>query len=134
GLLGGISLGIFADGTYGAGWNGIGADSYLGKAGQGVTGLLYGDSQQFLCQLFGATMCACWAFGVTFVVFKLVNSLRSIRVARRADLEGLDLAEFGGLAYPEDALAIPVGGASGAIASAAVAHGSKSPVAVGAGA
>ena len=27
----------------GAGWNGVGATTYLGKAGQGVTGLLYGD-------------------------------------------------------------------------------------------
>ena len=30
----------FADGTYGASWNGVGAASYLGAAGQGVTGLL----------------------------------------------------------------------------------------------
>ena len=29
--------------------------TYLGKAGQGVTGLLYGDYSQFLLQLGGAT-------------------------------------------------------------------------------
>ena len=34
-----FASGIFADGTYGAGWNGVGAASYLGAAGQGVTGL-----------------------------------------------------------------------------------------------
>jgi Amt family ammonium transporter len=33
-------LGIFADGKAGAGWNGVGVDSYLGVAGQGVTGLM----------------------------------------------------------------------------------------------
>lgn len=40
GVLGLLALGIVADGRAGAGWNGIGADSYLGVAGQGVTGLL----------------------------------------------------------------------------------------------
>ena len=58
GWFGAVALGIFADGTYGAGWNGVGATSYLGTAGQGVTGLLHGDTSQFVCQLFGATLCA----------------------------------------------------------------------------
>src|SRR6185369_14243464 len=44
GWFGAVALGIFADGTYGAGWNGVGAATYLGKAGQGVTGLLHGDT------------------------------------------------------------------------------------------
>src|SRR5207237_384401 len=68
GLLGGLCLGIFADGTYGAGWNGVGASSYMGVAGRGVTGLLYGDTSQFLVQIAGAALCAAWAFGATFVV------------------------------------------------------------------
>ena len=63
GWLGAVCVGIFADGTYGAGWNGVGATTYLGKAGQGVTGLLYGDYSQFLTQLGGATLCAVYAFG-----------------------------------------------------------------------
>ena len=102
GLLGGISLGIFADGTYGAGWNGVGASSYLGVAGQGVTGLLYGDVNQFLVQLMGAGICFAWAFGATFVTFKIVNAIRSMRVSPEVELEGLDVPEFGGLAYPDD--------------------------------
>ena len=48
GWFGAVALGIFADGTYGAGWNGVGAATYLGKAGQGVTGLLHGDTSQFM--------------------------------------------------------------------------------------
>src|SRR6059058_5969893 len=55
GWFGAVALGIFADGTYGAGWNGVGPAAYLGKAGQGVTGLLHGDTSQFLLQLGGAT-------------------------------------------------------------------------------
>jgi ammonium transporter, Amt family len=104
GWLGAVALGIFADGTYGAGWNGVGAAAYLGKTGQGVTGLLHGDWSQFVVQLGGATLLAIYAFGATFVVFKAVNAWRSMRVSKKVELEGLDMPEFGMLGYPEDAV------------------------------
>lgn len=62
----------------------MGATTYLGHAGQGVTGLLHGDTRQFLCQLMGATLYAVWAFGATFVVFWSVNNAKSMRVAPEA--------------------------------------------------
>jgi ammonium transporter, Amt family len=102
GVLGAICVGIFADGTYGAGWNGVGATTYLGQAGKGVTGLLYGDTRQFMVQVGGALLCAVWAFGATFVVFKIVNSIKSMRVTKEAEQDGLDVPEFGLLGYPED--------------------------------
>ena len=102
GWFGAVSVGIFADGTYGAGWNGVGASSYLGHAGQGVTGLLHGDTHQFLAQLGGATLCAIWAFGATFAVFTVVNKIKSMRVTAEVEEEGLDVPEFGMPAYPED--------------------------------
>jgi Amt family ammonium transporter len=102
GWFGAVALGIFADGTYGAGWNGVGLTSYRGTAGQGVTGLLHGDPSQFVGQLLGATLCVAWAFGATFAVFKLVNAVRSMRVPANVELEGLDVPEFGMPAYPED--------------------------------
>ena len=105
GWLGAVCLGLFADGTYGAGWNGVGLTSYLGKAGQGVTGLLYGDKSQLYCQLIGATVCTLWAFGATFVVFKSVDAVSSMRVSAEAEFDGLDEPEFGSLAYPDDARA-----------------------------
>ena len=101
GFFGAVSVGIFADGTYGAGWNGVGAASYLGTAGKGVTGLLYGDSSQFMVQLGGAALCAVYAFGLTFIVFKIVNAVYPMRVSREIELEGLDVPQFGMLAYPE---------------------------------
>jgi ammonium transporter, Amt family len=104
GWLGAVSVGIFADGTYGSGWNGIGAASYLGNAGQGVTGLLHGDTRQFFCQLAGATLCALWAFGATFLVFSTVNKIKSMRVSPEVERDGLDIPEFGMSAYPEDAV------------------------------
>jgi ammonium transporter, Amt family len=102
GWLGAVSVGIFADGTYGAGWNNVGAKAYLGKAGQGVTGLLHGDVSQFMIQLGGATLCAVYAFGLTYLVFRAVNAIRSMRVSPEVELEGLDVPEFGMLAYPEE--------------------------------
>jgi len=102
GFLGAVCVGIFADGTYGAGWNGVGATTYLGQAGMGVTGILHGDSRQFMVQLGGATLCAIWAFGATFVVFKTVNAIKSMRVTKEAEQDGLDVPEFGLLGYPED--------------------------------
>ena len=101
GWLGAVSVGIFADGTYGAGWNGVGATTYLGKAGQGVTGLIHGDVTQFFTQLGGATLIALYAFVVTFVVFKIVNAIRPLRVSKEVELEGLDVPEFGLPAYPD---------------------------------
>ena len=101
GFFGAVSVGIFADGTYGAGWNGVGATSYLGAAGKGVTGLLYGDSSQFMVQLGGALLCVVYAFGLTFIVFKIVNAVYPMRVSKEVELEGLDVPQFGMLAYPE---------------------------------
>ena len=102
GWLGAVCVGIFADGTYGVGWNGIGADTYLGTAGRGVTGLLHGDPRQFITQLIGATLCAVWAFGATFAVFSVVNKIKAMRVTRDVELEGLDVPQFGLPGYPED--------------------------------
>ena len=102
GWLGAVCVGIFADGTYGSGWNGVGASTYLGQTGQGVTGLLHGDSRQFACQLMGATLCAAWAFGATYVVFGIVNKVKTMRVTAEVELEGLDVSESGMHAYPED--------------------------------
>ena len=101
GWFGAVSVGIFADGSYGAGWNGIGAASYLGTAGKGVTGLLHGDTSQFVVQLGGATLCAAYAFGLTYLVFSALNAVRSMRVSREVELEGLDIPQFGMEAYPE---------------------------------
>ena len=50
GIWGVMSVGVFADGTYGAGWNGVGPSTYMGIAGRGVTGCLHGDWKQLEVQ------------------------------------------------------------------------------------
>jgi Amt family ammonium transporter len=101
GWWGAVSVGIFADGTYGSGWNGVGATTYLGTAGQGVTGLLHGDVTQFIMQICGATLIALYAFVFTYVVFKIVNRIVPLRVSKEVEIEGLDVPEFGMPAYAE---------------------------------
>jgi hypothetical protein len=43
-----------------------------------------------------------------------VNAIRPMRVSKEAELEGLDVPEFGMVAYPEDSLATFSMGAEGA--------------------
>jgi ammonium transporter, Amt family len=96
GLWGTLSLGLFADGSYGDGFNGV--------AG-GVTGLFYGDASQFLAQFIAVIVLFVWGFGVSFLFYKLLDKVWGLRVAPEDELAGLDLPEMGVLAYPDLQLA-----------------------------
>jgi Amt family ammonium transporter len=92
GAWGVLSLGLFADGTYGDGLNGV--------AG-GVRGLLYGDPSQFLAQMIGTLACVAFIFPVTLAFFKVMDAVMGIRVSAEVEVEGLDVPEMGGHGYPE---------------------------------
>lgn len=104
GAWGVLSVGIFADGSYGAGWNGT-----TRLADQtGVYGILYGNSGagQLVAQLIGAGVIATVMFGIVLAFFKIQNKLTKggIRSDHEDELQGLDLPEMGTLAYPEFSL------------------------------
>ena len=99
GIWGLLSLGIFADGKFGAGYNGVGADKYLGVAGQGVTGLLHGDFGQFEAQCIAAVICIVWSVGIGYLFFKILSKFMRIRVTPEQELAGLDISEIGTPAY-----------------------------------
>lgn len=102
GLWGVIAVGLFADGTYGAGWNGVGATSYLGVAGKGVTGLFYGDSKQLIAQLLEAGSAIVWNVLVGGAIFYAIGKLLgSNRVPAAIEIAGLDVPEMGIPGYPE---------------------------------
>ncbi|WP_338832725.1 hypothetical protein MHLNE_13850 [Moorella humiferrea] len=105
GLWGLLAVGLFADGTYGAGWNGVGADTYLGVAGQGVTGLFYGDPGQLAAQLITMAVAFIWGFGASYVFYKVLDKVIGIRVKPEDEEQGLDIPEMGALAYPDFLLA-----------------------------
>jgi ammonium transporter, Amt family len=114
GAWGVLAVGLFADGTYGIGWNGVGASST-----QGVRGLFYGDGGQLIAQMFHVVIGFIWAWGVTWVIFKIAKNFMQIRVSPEVEIQGLDVPEFGVLAYPDFVLTSTHVGGHGSVTSAA---------------
>ncbi len=93
GAWGVISVGLFADGSYGGGWNGVEGT---------VRGLFYGGGwSQLLAEIVGTVACFIFVFVSFYVFFKIVGVLIGNRVSAEVEIEGLDLAEVGALGYPE---------------------------------
>jgi Amt family ammonium transporter len=92
GAWGVIALGLFADGTYGDGWNGV--------AGT-VRGLFYGDRGQFFAQCIGTLTNIVYVFVVSYVFFWLVDKVVGLRVPKDQELAGLDQFEVAVTAYPD---------------------------------
>lgn len=92
GAWGVLSLGLFADGTYGDGLNGIKG---------GVRGLFYGDASQFAAQFIGTATNIVFVFVVFYAFFTLVEKTMGNRVAAEAEIEGLDMPEMGAMGYPD---------------------------------
>ena len=121
GTFGVLSVGLFANGQFGVGWN------FLSEAGTpaanatadgvGVTGIFTaifadGDSSlawgQLAAQAIGAATIWIVILGVAFTFFKLQNAVMKggIRSTEADEIAGLDLPEMGALAYPEFEMAI----------------------------
>jgi Amt family ammonium transporter len=108
GTFGVLCVGLFANGTYGAGWNLTAEGS---AAAKGVTGLFYGVDPglgQLGAQALGAVVIWTVIFGVAFAFFKIQNALTKggIRPPAEMELAGMDIPEMGALAYPEFEMAI----------------------------
>lgn len=86
GAWGCLSLGLFADGTYGDGWNGV--------AGT-VKGLFYGDASQFFAEIIGVSVNIIYVGAIGWVVFKLIDKTVGNRVTPEMELAGLDIPEMG---------------------------------------
>lgn len=90
GAWGCLALGLFADGKYGEGLNGI--------AG-GVTGLFYGDTGQFLAEVIGVLSNIIYVGILGWIVFKVIDKLIGNRVSAEIELSGLDIPEMGSEGY-----------------------------------
>jgi Amt family ammonium transporter len=90
GIWGALALGIFADGSYGDGWNAV--------AGP-VRGILYGDSGQFVAQLIGISVNIVVVFGLAFLFFMIIERIHGNRVIPEVEWTGLDSLEMGTDAY-----------------------------------
>jgi len=92
GLWGVIATGLFADGTYGDGFNGVAGN---------VTGLFYGDYKQLIAQLISVGVILVYGLGGAFLWFKFLDKVWGLRVSPEVELEGLDLDEMGAYGYPD---------------------------------
>jgi len=99
GLWGLIALGLFADGTYGDGFNGI--------AGT-VRGLFYGDPGQLVAELIACVVVFVWAFGVFYLFFKAQKAIQGLRPSEAGEITGLDATEMGVLGYPDFVTTAPL--------------------------
>jgi len=93
GIWGVISVGIFADGTYG---------NYTTDMPH-VIGLLYGGGfNQLIAQAISAIVCFIWAFVMGWITFSIAKILfNGIRISPEEETEGVDIIEHGTPAYPD---------------------------------
>jgi Amt family ammonium transporter len=91
GAWGCLSLGLFADGTYGDGWNGVPGT---------VRGLFYGGGMgQFWAELIGVTVCFVTLSVLSVIVYFIAEKLVGNRVSKEVEIVGLDLPEMGAPGY-----------------------------------
>jgi Amt family ammonium transporter len=93
GAWGTLAVGLFADGSFGEGWNGVEGP---------VRGLLFGDPTQLAAQLVGVVTNALIVFSLAFGFFFGMERLVGNRVAAEVEWSGLDEMEMGSQAYTRD--------------------------------
>jgi ammonium transporter, Amt family len=105
GTFGVLAVGLFANGSYGGGWN--------GSSVEGVEGLFFGGGfGQLGAQALGALVIWTVIFGIAFTFFKVQDTVSKamgkggIRSAPADEIAGLDQPEMGVYAYPEFEAAI----------------------------
>jgi ammonium transporter, Amt family len=87
GCWGCLSIGLFADGTYGDGFNGVAGN---------VKGLFYGGGMnQFWAELIGVTTCFVTLSVLSIIVYYVVEKTVGNRVSVEVEIEGLDVPEMG---------------------------------------
>lgn len=92
GVWGVIATGLFADGKYGDGLNGVSG---------GVSGLFYGNAGQFAAQMIVVGVIIVYGFGTMLLWYKVLDRVWGLRVSPEIELEGLDRDEMGVYGYPD---------------------------------
>ncbi len=91
GAFGIVCVGLFANGQYGLGLNGVEG---------GVTGLFYGGgSGQLIAALIGIGANVVWVGASAFAFYKLCDKVVGMRVKADEEVDGLDIPEMGAPGY-----------------------------------
>jgi Amt family ammonium transporter len=86
GAWGILALGLFSNGSYGEGWNGVDGP---------VRGLFFNDPSQFVAEVIGILVNVTYVGGVTALAFIVLDKLVGNRVSADVELSGLDIPEMG---------------------------------------
>ncbi len=92
GAWGMISLGLFADGSYGNGLNNVSGT---------VKGLFHGGGSQLEAQVIGVIVNFVFILIVMYLFFKVLDRIVPLRVSEEVEFEGLDQNEVSVAAYPD---------------------------------
>jgi ammonium transporter, Amt family len=106
GFWGILALGLFADGKYGDGWNGVPGT---------VKGLFYGDASQFVAELIGGLACIAFTYTVMWIFFTICQKTIGLRTDAKDEVGGLDIPEMGVHGYYDPAIMTLEGDVQGLI-------------------
>jgi Amt family ammonium transporter len=84
-------------GTFGAIATGVFASKAVNAAG--ADGLLYGNASLLVNQLLSVGAAIVFAFGMTWIILKVLDRTMGLRVDKDQELEGLDLSQHGESGY-----------------------------------
>jgi len=82
-------------GTFLAGVLAVGALSATPELPGGSPGLLEGNPQQVLAQLYGIGVTLLWSGVMTFVILKVIGAMVPLRVRHEDEVMGLDVSQHG---------------------------------------
>ncbi|THD65123.1 MAG: ammonium transporter [Bradyrhizobium sp.] len=82
-------------GTLLAGVLAVGAVSASPEIPRGVSGLLEGNPQQLLAQIYGVAVTLAWSGIMTFIILKLIGAMVRLRVNGEDEMIGLDVSQHG---------------------------------------
>lgn len=85
GFTGTLLAGVFA----------VGAISASPEMPGGVHGLLEGNPQQVVTQLYGIAVTLVWSGAMTFIILKVIGALVGLRVRQEDEVMGLDVSLHG---------------------------------------
>ena len=82
GIIGALLLGLLAEERIG-----------------GVDGLFFGNPEQFLRQIISVVIAIVWAFGISYLLAKIIDATIGLRVTDEEEEQGLDLSLHGEKSY-----------------------------------
>jgi len=80
-------------------WGAVATGIFASAAVNNYTGLIYGNVHQFVVQIVAAGSAVIYAFVLTYILAKIVDSVMGLRVNEEEEYVGLDIAQHGEKAY-----------------------------------